>query len=148
MHAGRASDRGGVKDGARRLDLVHVNDEGVFAWKRQGKIEHEDGGRLEVNDARRRLVHLHHAALFQHDLAGRTQQLHPEFVIAELGTPAAKVQHEMRPGVHGRELLHGDVSPQSQHRKLAVLVEDGVVAEEREIDARGQLTRIERIASP
>jgi hypothetical protein len=69
-------------------------------------------------------------------------------VSTELGPPTAKVEHEVGPGMHGRKLLDRHVPPDTQHGKFSVLVEQGIVAENREIDLRTQLTRIERISSP
>ena len=40
------------------------------------------------------------------------------------------------------------MSPDAEHGQLALLVEQGVVAQHGEVDARVQLTRIELITSP
>ena len=69
-------------------------------------------------------------------------------MIAKLGASSPEMQHQVRPRVHRRELLYGDVPPDPEHRELAALVEQGIVAKEGEVDARTQLTRIVRTTSP
>jgi hypothetical protein len=55
-------------------------------------------------------------------------------MIADLGAASAHPEHQMRPGMHGRELRHPDMLKQSQHRELALLVDQGVIGQDREIE--------------
>ena len=69
-------------------------------------------------------------------------------MVAKFGAPTAEMEHQVRPRMHGRKLLHGDVPPDAQHGELALLIEQRVIAEQRQIDPRSQLTRIELTTSP
>ena len=57
-------------------------------------------------------------------------------MVAEFSAAAAQVKDQVRARMHRGELLHGDVAPDAQHRQLAVLVEQCVIAEQREVDAQ------------
>lgn len=132
----------------RHFDLVDRNDERVFTGGRQRQVEHQHGGGFEIDDAGGWLVDLHHAGLLQGDLTGRIEQPDPQLMAAEFSAAAAQVKDQVRARMHRGELLHGDVAPDAQHRQLPMLIEQCVIAEQREIDSRIQFTRIERITSP
>ena len=68
-------------------------------------------------------------------------------MLANLGPAAPESQHQVGPGMDRREVRYPDVLEQSKDREFALLVDQSVVAEYREIEQQGQLTRIERTSS-
>jgi hypothetical protein len=55
-------------------------------------------------------------------------------VLTDFRTPAPDPQHQMRPRVQGGEARYPDVLKEAQNRELAVLVDQGVVGEDGEVE--------------
>ena len=113
----------------------------------QGEVEDQHRPRLDVGHPRRRLAELHGAFAFDQFGPLLVHEPDPHRVLPDLGAPAAHPEHQMRARMHGRELWHPDVLEQPQHGELALLVDQGVVGENREIEEQGQATRMEVITS-
>lgn len=143
-----STDHGGEEGGPGCLNLIHRDHERVFTGGREWQVKHQDGRGFQVNDTGGWLIDLHHAGLFEGEIAQRVEHLDAEFVIAKLGPAPAKMEHQMRSWVHRGELLHRDVPPDPEHGEFPALVEQGIVAEQRQIDPRTQLTRTVRTTSP
>jgi hypothetical protein len=132
----------------RRFDLVECHHERVLTGRGERQVKYQDCRGFKFGHACRRFIDLHHAGLLERHIASGIEKLHAQFVCTELGTPTAEMQHEVCPGMHRRELLYRDMAPDAEHGKLATLVEQGVIAEQREIATQRQLTRMERTTSP
>ena len=90
-----------------------------------------------------------HVPLATQDLAARVvHQLDQDGVIADLGAPALEPQHQMEARMDRREALDPDAVEDPQHRQLAVLVDDRVVADQRELDVHTSDTRMLVRTSP
>jgi hypothetical protein len=57
-------------------------------------------------------------------------------VVADLAAPPAHPKHQVSPRVHRRELGDPDVLEEAEHRELALLVDQGVVREDREVEVQ------------
>jgi hypothetical protein len=86
--------------------------------------------------------------LLKDDIPGGIVETDSQFVSPQFGPPPAQMKHQVRPGMGRRKLLHRDVPPDAEYGELALLIQQGIVAEERQIDSRSQLTRIELTTSP
>jgi hypothetical protein len=136
------------KGDSRGFDLVERDDKCVFAGRSQRQVEDQHSGGIQIYHPGWRFVDLHHPGLLESEVAGGIEELDPKFVATKFGTAPAEMEHEMSPRVHGRELLYRNMAPDAQHGELAPLVQEGVIAEQREVDARTQLTRTVRTTSP
>lgn len=148
MHWSGCADQRGLKNDAGSLDLIKRNDEDIFAGSRQREVEDEHGGSLEIDHAGGRFVDLHHSGLLQDNIPRWIVKPDSQFVGAKFGPPTAQMEHQVRPRMNRRELLHRDVPPDAEHGEFPLLIEERVIAEECQIDSRGQLTRIELTTSP
>ncbi len=64
--------------------------------------------------------------------------VHPDFRPAP-----ANPEHQMGPRVDRGEASHPHVLEDAKDRELALLIDQGVISQDREIDLQGQATRIE-----
>jgi len=55
-------------------------------------------------------------------------------MIADLAAATSHPQHEVGPGVHRGELGHPDMLEESQDGELPLLVDQGVIGEDREVE--------------
>jgi hypothetical protein len=55
-------------------------------------------------------------------------------VLTDLGAPAAEPEHQVGAGMNGGEVGYPDMLEQPQDRKLALLIDEGVVGQDREIE--------------
>jgi hypothetical protein len=102
----------------------------------QGYVEHQDGAGLHLGNAGRRLAELDAPLPAEEFLLLIVHEPDPEIVAADLGSLAPHPDHQVGARVHGGKLLDPDVLEDAQHGKLAVLVDQGVVGEDREIDVQ------------
>jgi len=116
------------------LPRVQADLEPIVTWTGQRKVEDQDRPGLHIGHPRWRLPELHGAfALDQ----GRSLLIHktdPHRMLADLGPPPAYSQDQMGARVNGGKPRHPHVLKQTQHRQLALLVDQGVVGKDREIE--------------
>jgi hypothetical protein len=54
----------------------------------------------------------------------------------DLGAPPAYPEHEVGPGIDGRKIGEPDVLKHAQHAELALLVDQGIIGDDREIEVQ------------
>jgi hypothetical protein len=108
--------------------------EGVRPGPGQGQIEDQHRARLHVRDSRGRLAEVHRP--FALDQLGTliVYEADPHPVLADLGAPTAEAEHQVGAGMHRREVGHPDMLEQPEHRQLALLVDEGVVCQDGEVE--------------
>lgn len=122
-----------LKRDPRREHAVDFDHEGIFAGAGQRQVEHHHGRRLDINHTGRWLIDMHRAAVLQDHLTRRIEQLNRERVRTNLGAPAAKQDDEIGPCMQGRKLRDRDVPPDPDDRQLAELIDQRVIAEQRNV---------------
>jgi hypothetical protein len=132
---------------ARHGFAVELDLERVMTWPGQRDIEDEDGAGFHVRDPGRRLAELNRALAAQEFRARIIDEADPDPMDADLRPPSPHAQHEVRSRVDRGEIGHPDVLEDPQDGELSLLVDEGVVGEDREVESQAQLTRIDSMAS-
>jgi hypothetical protein len=69
-------------------------------------------------------------------------------VLPDFGPTPSDPENQVRPRMHRRERRNPDVLEQAEDRELALLVDEGVIGENREVENQGQDTRMDVTRSP
>jgi hypothetical protein len=56
---------------------------------------------------------------------------------ADLGAPPPNPEHQVSPGIYRREIGEPDVLKHAKHAELALLINQGVVRDDREVEVQG-----------
>jgi hypothetical protein len=127
------------------LVCVQRDLEGVHAGTRQGEIEDQHGARFHVHHPRRRLTEVHRTFPLDQFVPLVVHEPDPHPVLPDLGAPAPQAEHQVSARMHRGEVRHPHVLKEPEDRELALLVDEGIVRQNREIEQQGQLTRMETI---
>jgi hypothetical protein len=119
---------------------VEADLEGVLARSGEGQVEHEDRTGLDLGDAGWGLAELHSPVTLEQGGAVVVHEPDAHRVVADLAASATDPQDQVCPGVNGRELGHPDVLEQPQDRELSLLVDQGVISQDSEVE--------EQVSSP
>jgi hypothetical protein len=103
----------------------------------QGDVEDEHGAGLDVYYAGGRLSELHGAFSPQELGAGFINETNTDAVSADLGAASSNAKHEMRAGVDRGKVREPDVLKHAEHAELALLVDQGIVRDDCEIEVQG-----------
>ena len=114
---------------AIELDLERV---GAGLWQR--KVEDQDGAGFDFGHAGRRLAEMHRPLAFKEGIAAVIDEPDGQAMFADFRASPAHPQDQMSPRVHGRELGHPHMLEQAQHGELALLINQGVVGEDGEVE--------------
>jgi hypothetical protein len=126
----------GKRDPVGRL-AVEADLERVLPRVRQRHIEDEHGTGLHVDHSGGRLAELYRA-LTPEQLGSRlVDEANPNGMNADLGAPAPNPEHEVSPGVYGGEVGKPDMLKHAKHAELALLIDQGVVRDDGEIEVQG-----------
>jgi hypothetical protein len=116
--------------------------EGVRPGARERDVEHQDGPGFHVHDAGRRLAELHGSLSAQQLGSGLVHEFDSDGVHPDLRSPAAHPQHEVGSGADRREAGQPDVLKDAEDAELSLLVDEGVVGDESEVEMQCQATRM------
>jgi hypothetical protein len=115
---------------------IEADLEGIRAGPGQGNIEDENRPRFDVHHAGRGLPELN-GALAAHELgSGLVHEPDADGVHPDLGAPPAYPEHEVGPGIDGGKIGEPDVLEHAQHAELALLVDQGIIGDDREIEVQ------------
>jgi hypothetical protein len=127
---------GGQCHPAGRL-AVEADLEGVLPRPRQGHIEDEHSAGLHIDHAGGRLTELHRALTTQQLSSRVVDEANPYGMNADLGAPAPNPEHEVSPRVYRGEVGEPDVLKHAEHAELALLIDQGVIGDDSEIEVQG-----------
>ena len=112
---------------------IEADLEGIVSCPRQGEVEHQHGPRLHIGDPRRWFPELDGSFALHQSRPLIIDEPDAHRVVPDLRAPATHPEHEVRARMDGRERGNPDVLKQPQHGEFALLVNQGVVREHREV---------------
>jgi len=116
---------------------VEADLEGVLSGARQGHVENEHGAGLHVDHSGRRLAELYRAFTAQQLGSRLVHEANPDGMNANFGAPSPNPEHQVSPGIYRREIGEPDVLKHAEHAELALLVDQGVVRDDCEVEVQG-----------
>ena len=108
--------------------------ESELAGLGEGDVEDEHGARLHIHYAGGRLTEAHGSLAAQELGAGVVDEPDANRVHPYLGAAAPDPQHQMSSRVHGGKPADPDVLEDAEDGQLALLVDQGVIGDDREVD--------------
>ena len=116
---------------------VEADLERVLSWARQGHVEDEHGAGLHVDHSSRRLAELHRALTAEQLGSRLVDETNPDGMNTDLGASPPNPEHQVSPGIYRREIGEPDVLKHAEHAELALLVDQGVVRDDCEVEVQG-----------
>jgi hypothetical protein len=116
---------------------VETDLERVLARAGEGDVEDQHGARLDVHYAGGRLSELHGAFAPEELGTGFINETNTDRVSADLGAASSNPKHEMGARVDRGKVREPDVLKHAEHAELALLVDQGVVRDDCEIEVQG-----------
>jgi hypothetical protein len=127
---------GGQRDPSGRL-AVEADLECVLPRVRQWHIEDEHRPGLHVDHSGRRLAELYRAFTAQQLGSRLVHEANPDGMNPNLGAPPPDPEHKVSPGIYRGEVGQPDVLKHAEHAELALLIDQGVVRDDREVEVQG-----------
>jgi hypothetical protein len=113
---------------------VQADLECVLAWSGQGNVEHQNGAGFDIHHSGGRLAELHRAFSSEQFVPALIHKPDPNGMDPDLGSAPAHPQHQVSTGIHGRKVGEPDVLEHAQHAELALLVDQGVIGDDSEVE--------------
>ena len=110
--------------------------EGVLPGAGQGNIEHQHGSGFHVHHTGRWLAELYGSLAAEQLGAGLVHEANPDAVDADLGAPSPNPKHQVSAGANCGEIGQPHMLEDSQHAQLSLLINEGVVGDESEIEVQ------------
>ena len=129
---GRLDQRGGKghpNQMASKTDL-----EGEVSRVRQGDVEHQHGAGLDLGDPGGRFAELHGTVAAHQLVPVLIDEPDSHQVLADFGPATFHPKDQVGARMGGRKAGDPDMLKDAQHRKLALLVDQGVVSQDRKVD--------------
>jgi hypothetical protein len=143
----RQRDLGGGQRDPVLVRTVEGDFEVILPRLREGQVEDQYRARLDIGHSGGWLAELHRALALYQRRPPVILKANPHRMRADLGTPPAHPEHQVGARMHGGELRDPDVLEEAEDRELAVLVDQRVIREDREIEQQGQATRMDVMRS-
>jgi len=124
---------GGERDPAGQLS-VQADLEGILARPGQGDVEHQNGTGFHVYHSRGRLPELDGALTTEELAAILVHEADPYGVNSDLRPPPANPKHQVGAGIYRGEVGQPDMLEHAEHAELALLVDQGVVGYNSEVE--------------
>ena len=121
---------------ARALS-IEADLERVLAGPREGYVEDQHCTGFHVHYTGRWLTKLDGALSTQKLGAGVVHKADANGMCADLRPASPHPKDEMSPGVDGREVREPDVLEHAEHAELALLIDQGVVGDNSEVEVQG-----------
>jgi hypothetical protein len=116
---------------------VETDLKGVLPGPGKRHVEDQHRTSLHVDDPSGRLSELHGALATQELASALIDEANPNRVHANLGATPPDPEHQMRAGIHRGKVRQPDVLKHAEHAELALLVNQGIVGDYREIEMQG-----------
>jgi hypothetical protein len=127
---------GGQGNPVGRL-TVEADLERVLSGARQGHVEDQHRAGLHVDHSGRRLAELHRALTAEKLGSRPVDEANPDGMNTDLGATPPNPEHQVSPGVYRREIGEPDVLKHAEHAELALLVDQGIVRDDCEVEVQG-----------
>lgn len=114
---------------------------------RERHVEHKHGTGFHIRDPGRGFSELNRALTAEQLGARLIHEADPDPVDPDFRPPSPHAQHEVRARMDRGEIGDPYVLKDSQDGELALLVDEGVVGENRKVESQAQLTRIDSMTS-
>ena len=124
---------GGERDPAGQLS-VQADLEGILARPGQGDVEYQNGTGFYVYHSRGRFPELDGALTAEQLAAILVHEADSYGVNSDLRTPPSNPKHQVGAGIHGGEVGEPDMLEHAEHAELALLVDQGVVGYNGEVE--------------
>jgi hypothetical protein len=118
---------------------VEADLEGILSRAGERNVEDQDRPGLDVHHPCGWLAELHGAFPAQELVSRVIHEANADGVYADLGAPAAYPKYEVGSGVHRREVRQPHVLKHAEHAELALLVDQGVVGNDGEIEVQSSV---------
>jgi hypothetical protein len=116
---------------------VEADLEGVLSGARQRHVENEHRAGLHVDYSGRRLAELHRPLTAEQFGSRLVDKANPDGMNTDLGAPPPNPEHQVSPGIYRREIGEPDVLKHAEHAELALLIDQGVVRDDRKVEVQG-----------
>jgi hypothetical protein len=116
---------------------VEADLERVLSGARQGHVEDEHRAGLHVDHSGRWLAELYRALTAEQLGSRLVDKANPDGMNTDLGAPPPNPEHQVSPGIYRREIGEPDVLKHAEHAELALLVDQGVVRDDRKVEVQG-----------
>jgi hypothetical protein len=116
---------------------VETDLEGVLPRPGKGHVEYQHRTSLHVHHPGGRLPELHGALASQELASALIDKANPNGVHPNLGAAPPDPEHQMSAGIYRGKVRQPDVLKHAEHAELALLVDQGVVGDDREIEVQG-----------
>jgi hypothetical protein len=113
---------------------VELDLECVGARGRERQIEDQHGRGLDVCHPGRRLAEMHRALPLEQGGAPVVHEPDADGMLADFGPASPDPEDQVGPGMHRGEAGNPDVLEEPQHGELALLVDQGVIGEDSEVE--------------
>jgi hypothetical protein len=118
------------------LLAIEADLERVLSRARQGHVEDEHRPGLHVDHSGRWLAELHRALTAEQLGSRLVDEANPDGMNPNLGAPPPNPEHQVSPGIYRREIGEPDVLKHAEHAELALLVDQGVVRDDCEVEVQ------------
>jgi hypothetical protein len=115
---------------------VEADLEGILSGPGKRYIKHQHGTSLNIDHSRGRLAELHGALAPQELTSALVYKAYPDGVYADLGAAAPHPKHQVSAGIDRGKVGEPDVLKHAEHTELALLVDQGVVGDDGEIEVQ------------
>jgi hypothetical protein len=116
---------------------VQTDLEGILSRTGEGNIEDQHGTSLHVYHPGGWLTELHGAFATEELAPTLVHETNADGVDSDLRTPAPHSQDQMSSGIHGWEIREPDMLEHPQHAELALLIDQGIIGDDGEIEVQG-----------
>ena len=116
---------------------VEADLEGILTGPWQGNVEYQHGSGFDVHDTCGRLAELHGTLAPQELVIRVVHESDANRVHANFSAPASYSEYQVGARVHCRKVRKPDVLKHAEHTELALLVDQGIIGDDREIEVQG-----------
>jgi hypothetical protein len=116
---------------------IETDLKGILAGSREGHVEYQHRAGLYIHDARGRFTELDGAFTAEKLRAGIVHKLDANGVCADFGPAPSHAKHQVGAWVDSWKVREPDMLKHAEHTELALLVDQGIVGDNSEVEVQG-----------